>query len=442
MKLSDIITEGEERSIIRDAVVQQLVDTFGESPGLFADNQEELVAKMYSDLEAMDVEDVVDPGMEVGGQPIGNFASGGVLNVIDSNSAIEDALQHINLADLEEAEAEVGVGRGRAQGSKATQFKTNRQYRSQELNRTRGPAPRQQRKQSASPVSRAQQQQLKNKQKRNFQQGATADGKYSQQARQKAATRDYQSASVKLPDGRLFNNSAQGWQEVDKKGNPVPGTQPISPTSAQAKELNKIYQNKGKQPQGFMSKMKDKLTTAMGGQLATKTLADPDANLGKRMGAVAGAGIGRGLGNLIRSKPKLDPVAPDKKAVPNVAKTDLSYLQKQVIGGNEQAAQKFVDELSRMKSQNIDISDYAATLPAMLKRTQMDKQSPAYIELVDVARKMSRESYEHVNRVLEYAGITWEQLGYKVLLSESQSDVVLIPQKDLDLFETKVLAGV
>jgi hypothetical protein len=55
---------------------------------------------------------------------------------------------------------------------------------------------------------------------------------------------------------------------------------------------------------------------------------------------------------------------------------------------------------------------------------------------------MSRESYEHVNRVLEYAGITWEQLGYKVLLSESQSDVVLIPQKDLDLFETKILAGV
>lgn len=293
-----------------------------------------------------------------------------------------------------------------------------------------------------APQSRAKQQFLKNKQKRNFQQGATADGKYSQQARQKAATRDYQSASVKLPDGRLFNNSAQGWQEVDKKGNPVPGTQPISPTSAQAKELNKIYQNKGKQPQGFMSKMKDKLTTAMGGQLATKTLADPDANLGKRMGAVAGAGIGRGLGNLIRSKPKLDPVAPDKKAVPNVAKTDLGYLQKQVMAGNEQAAQKFVDELSRMKSQNIDISDYAATLPAMLKRTQMDKTSPAYQELVKVARSMSRESYEHVNRVLEYAGITWEQLGYKVLLSESQSDVVLIPQKDLDLFETKILAGV
>ena len=96
------IDEGEERSIIRDAVVQQLVDTFGESPGLFADNQEDLIAKMYSDLEAMNVEDVVDPRTEVGGQPIGNFASGGVLNVIDSNSAIEDALQHVNLNDMED----------------------------------------------------------------------------------------------------------------------------------------------------------------------------------------------------------------------------------------------------------------------------------------------------------------------------------------------------
>jgi hypothetical protein len=96
------MNEGEERSIIRDAVVQNLVDTFGEQPGLFADNQEELIAKMYSDLEAMAVEDVVDTEMEVGGQPIGNFASGRVLDVVSANEVIEDALQHVNLADLEE----------------------------------------------------------------------------------------------------------------------------------------------------------------------------------------------------------------------------------------------------------------------------------------------------------------------------------------------------
>ena len=106
--------------------------------------------------------------------------------------------------------------------------------------------------------------------------------------------------------------------------------------------------------------MKDKLTKAMGGQLATKTLADPDANLGKRMGAVAGAGIGRGLGNLIRSKPKLDPVAPDKKAVPNVAKTDLTYLQKQVMAGDEQAGTTFFCIISTLPSKFHIISE---TLP-------------------------------------------------------------------------------
>jgi hypothetical protein len=99
---NDAISEGEERSIIRDAVVQQLVDTFGEQPGLYADNKEDLEAKMYSDLEAMDVEDVVDPRMEVGGQPIGDFASGRVLDVVSANEVIEDALQHVNLNDMED----------------------------------------------------------------------------------------------------------------------------------------------------------------------------------------------------------------------------------------------------------------------------------------------------------------------------------------------------
>jgi len=294
-----------------------------------------------------------------------------------------------------------------------------------------------------APQSRARQQFLKNKQKRNFQQGAVQSmGRIAQMARQKSATRDYQSSEIKLPDGRMFSNSAQGWIEVDPKTKkPAQGAVPLSPTSAQAKQLDKYYANKGQEPKGFMSKMKDKFNQAIGGELATKTKADPNANVWKRTGATAGAGIGRAMGNLLRSKPQIDQPT-DKKAVSNVAKTDLGYLQKAVMGGDEQAAQKFVDELSRMKSQNVDISNYAATLPAMLKRTKMDKQSPAYQQLVKVARSMSRESFEHVNKVLEYAGITWEQLGYKVLITESQSDVVLIPQKDLELFEYKVLAGV
>jgi|TARA_A100001011_G_scaffold157635_1_gene166040 hypothetical protein len=95
------LDEGEERSIIRDAVIQQLIDTFGESPGLFADTREELIQKMYAELEGLRVEDVVDPKMEVGGQPIGNFASGRVLDVINANEVIEDALSSVNLSDME-----------------------------------------------------------------------------------------------------------------------------------------------------------------------------------------------------------------------------------------------------------------------------------------------------------------------------------------------------
>lgn len=95
------LDEGEERSIIRDAVIQQLIDTFGESPGLFADTREELIQKMYAELEGLRVEDVVDPKMEVGGQPIGNFASGRVLDVINANEVIEDALSNVNLSDME-----------------------------------------------------------------------------------------------------------------------------------------------------------------------------------------------------------------------------------------------------------------------------------------------------------------------------------------------------
>ena len=294
-----------------------------------------------------------------------------------------------------------------------------------------------------APQSRAKQQFLKNKQKRSFQQGAVQSmGKIAQMARQKAATRDYQSSEIKLPDGRTFSNSAQGWIEIDPKTKqPAQGAVHLSPTSSQAKQLDKYYANKGQEPQGFVDKLKTKFNKAIGGELATSTKADPNASVWKRTGAVAGAGVGRALGNLIRSKPQLDQPT-DKKAVPNVATPELKAIQSKVMAGDEQAAQQFVNRLSQMKSQNIDISNYAATLPAMLKRTKMNKQSPAYQQLVKVARSMSRESFEHVNRVLEHAGITWEQLGYKVLISESNADIVLIPQKDLELFEYKVLAGV
>jgi len=98
--MDESIQEGEERSIIQDAVVDHLIDTFGgQNWMIFADTREQLEAKMYDEIETLSVEEVVDSSMEVGGQPIGNFASGRVLDVIDSSSAIESAMQHVEGLD-------------------------------------------------------------------------------------------------------------------------------------------------------------------------------------------------------------------------------------------------------------------------------------------------------------------------------------------------------
>jgi len=86
----ETVTEGEERSIIRDAAVDYLVDMFGgDNWELYADTKEEAEEKLYSELEILDIDEIIDPNMEVGGQRIGNFASGRVIDVVDSNEVIK-----------------------------------------------------------------------------------------------------------------------------------------------------------------------------------------------------------------------------------------------------------------------------------------------------------------------------------------------------------------
>ena len=95
------IEEGEERSIIRDACIEKLVDEFRGEEHQF-ENLGDLEYAIYSELERIDVEDCVDPDMEHGGQRMGDFASGGVLNVIDSNSVIDDVIAQLDTSELEE----------------------------------------------------------------------------------------------------------------------------------------------------------------------------------------------------------------------------------------------------------------------------------------------------------------------------------------------------
>lgn len=98
------ITEGEERSIISHACVEKLVDEFGGREHQFA-NKEDLEYAIYNELESLDVADCVDPEMEVGGQPIGNFASGSVLNVISASDVLYDVMNALDLSQLEEGKS-------------------------------------------------------------------------------------------------------------------------------------------------------------------------------------------------------------------------------------------------------------------------------------------------------------------------------------------------
>ena len=95
------IEEGEERSIIADACVEKLVDEFGGRENQFA-NKEDFEYAIYQALEDLDVEDCVDPEMEVGGQPIGDFASGRVIDCCSSSDIIYDVMANMDETQIGE----------------------------------------------------------------------------------------------------------------------------------------------------------------------------------------------------------------------------------------------------------------------------------------------------------------------------------------------------
>ena len=74
---------------------------------------------------------------------------------------------------------------------------------------------------------------------------------------------------------------------------------------------------------------------------------------------------------------------------------------------------------------------------------RISKSDPKHTHtLVKLARSMRAEAYQHMNAILEYAGLTWEDLGYEVLVSEAVDNVLLVPLKKSKIHEMKKLAGV
>lgn len=92
------VKEGEERMIISQAAVEKLVDMFLDSEDEF-ENRDALENAIYIALTDLDVEDVVDPDMVHGGQRMGDFASGRVIDVVDSGSIIDDVMGYLNVRE-------------------------------------------------------------------------------------------------------------------------------------------------------------------------------------------------------------------------------------------------------------------------------------------------------------------------------------------------------
>ena len=223
------------------------------------------------------------------------------------------------------------------------------------------------------------------------------------------------------------------------------------------------------EPEGILGKAKrlgqgvvDKITTATGGSLATKTMQDPNANTGKKIGAKFGAGLGRAMSGGIKGLQKMrkdaQPQGQPQGQAQGPAKLDpqshrqLGAWQQKAIQGDVASAKAMVDHLSKKGKEGVDpaeLSQYANAVAPVLKRNKewVQNNQQLYTHLVKLARGMRTEAYEHLCKVLEHANLTWADLGYKVSIGES--NVVLLPLKELTQLqesvsyqEMKVLAGI
>ena len=97
-------------------------------------------------------------------------------------------------------------------------------------------------------------------------------------------------------------------------------------------------------------------------------------------------------------------------------------------------ARKIADKLSAYKDQGTDVSDYASSLNAVQKKVGIKGTA------AKVARGMRSEAYQFMNSILESVNLTWQDIGYDVIILEEETEYVyLIPA---GLQRIRELAGV
>ena len=256
----------------------------------------------------------------------------------------------------------------------------------------------------------------------------------------------------------VTKNKATGELKAGPQGVEAPegGFKSIAPNSTLGKDLLALTKDPNAEvDKSIVAKAKDAAKGALQegldstgmDNLAAKTRSDPNASTAKKAGATVGAGIGRAMANVLKRKPGQ---AQAKKPVTNVGAMDLKAMQSMIMNTQAppeqrlQVAQDMISKMSDQHARGVDVNTYLDTLGPALKRSGLQKSNPQeYQAMVTKARSMRNEAYEHMSKVLEAVGLTWEEVGYTVLISETITDnVVLIPTKDLQLSQLKTLAGV
>ena len=102
------MNEGEERQIIHRATVDKLVDHFENRVDSY-DTLVDLHDAIYNELSYLDMEDIGMEGVEDAGQPLMDFHSGRVLDVLDSYGVIDDVVARLDLSELDESLTEMLV---------------------------------------------------------------------------------------------------------------------------------------------------------------------------------------------------------------------------------------------------------------------------------------------------------------------------------------------
>ena len=221
---------------------------------------------------------------------------------------------------------------------------------------------------------------------------------------------------------------------------------------------------------GIIGRAKDYIQGKTPG-LAQATRSDPNASLGKKAAGMAGAAIGGIFGKSGGGKPAepgtpeqpvtpgtpgtpAEPVTPAQpqageqpaqlKPVPGPTTAELKALQSKTLQGDLASAKALVAKLSELKTKGYDADNFIQSAAPAMKRGGLAKTDPqAYANFVKMARSMRAEAYEHMCSILEHAGLTWTDIGYEVLISESvTSHVMLIPTDVVQMSEMKKLAGI